>query len=164
MAKNKLNVLQIVLICVAVVGVILAIVGISIDWFKVNAEGSNVASMSLFEKDMEKIDDLVGFPIGAVRAFGIISLILAVAACAVMCLNSLGVIKVKWLYRVICAAAVIVVAVLAFVFALVYAGKYTEATGGAAVGVKLVADAGAYLLPIGAIISAVPLFLGKEKE
>ena len=161
MAKNKLNVLQIVLICVAVVGVILAIVGIAVSWYSytVTSLGSHTENYGLFAKEFNDTD--VGFPIGVVRAFGIISLILTVAACAVMCLNSLGLVKIKWLYRVICAAVVILFAVLTFIFGLVYAGKFNDKMGYGDVA-KFAASAGAYLLPIGSIITAVPLFLGKE--
>ena len=161
MAKSKLNTLGIVLLVVAVVGVILAVVGIAVPWFVQKGEvvmlGSSTKNYGLFADYAEGSD----FPIAAVQAFAIITLILTVAACAVLALNSLGIVKVKWLYRVICACVVILCAVLTFIFALVFAGQY-ENFAGKVSSWEFNASAGSYLLPIGAIVASVPLFFGKN--
>ncbi len=158
MAKNKLNLLQIILLCVAAVGVILAIVGIAVPWYTGKLEtllGGTSESYGLFAEYAKETD----ISIALVQAFAIITLIFTVAACLVMALNSLGVVKIKWLIRVICAAVVIVFAVLTLIFAIVYGNQFSTA---GVLSTELAASAGAYLLPIGSIITAVPLFLGKE--
>ena len=158
MAKSKLNVLGLVLICVAAAGLVLAIVGIAVPWYSGKIEtfvGGTSESFGLFAKYPE-----VDLPVALVQSFAIITLVLTAAACATVALNSLGVVKVKWLIRVICAAVVILFAVLTFVFALVYGNQF--ATAGVLGSTNLAANAGAYLLPIGAIVSAVPLFFGKN--
>ena len=160
MAKKKLNILGIVLIAVAVVGVVLTIVGIAIPWFATQAKsviGNSTESYGLFAENLDG-----DFPIAVVQAFAIISLILAVAACALHTVNTLGLVKVKWIYRVICAALVIVCAILTLVFAIVFANQYSGASLGNIASVEFVTSAGSYLLPIGAIVASIPLFFGKK--
>ena len=161
MAKNKLNILSIVLLAVALVGVILAIVGIAIPWFIAEGKSALGSSSSttygLFAEYAEGSD----FPIAVVQAFAIITLILSVVACAVLALNTLGIVKVKWLYRVICAAIVIIFAILTLAFALVFAGQY-ENVSGILGSLTFDASAGSFLLPIGAIVASVPLVFGKN--
>ena len=161
MAKKKLNILSIILLAVSLVGVILAVVGIAIPWFV--SEGtllgnSSSTNYNLFAEFKGEPD----FPIAAVQAFAIITLILAVLACIVLTLNSLGIVKVKWLYRVICAALVVVCAILTLVFAIVFADKYFNNVSNALGSASFNASAGSYLLPIGAIVASVPLVIGRK--
>lgn len=161
MAKNKLSTLGIVLLAVALLGVILAVVGIAVPWFATQStniiSGDNTESYGLFAEYLES-----DFPIALVQTFAIISLVLAVAACAVLALNTLGVVKVKWLYRVVCAAVVILFAVLTFIFALVFANQYGSIDFGALGNASFVASAGSYLLPIGTLLTGVPLVFNKD--
>lgn len=154
MAKKNISMIQIVLICVAAVGLILAIVGIAVPWYTLKAEsivGSGAENFGLFADYGSGTD----MSIALVQSFAIITLILTIAACVVLSLNLLGVVKIKWIYRVICAAVVIVFALLTLIFAIVYANQYGSAE---MFGAKMsfTAGAGAYLLPIGAVISLCP--------
>ena len=161
MAKNKLNTLGIILLAVAVVGVVLAVVGIAVPWFVASAKSALGSSSSTTYALFADYSDGSDFPIAVVQAFAIVTLVLAVVACAVLALNTLGIVKVKWLYRVICAAIVIICAILTFVFALVFAGQY-ENVSGALGSLAFDASAGSYLLPIGAIVASVPLVFNKD--
>lgn len=160
MAKKKLNILGIVLIAVAVVGIVLAIVGIAIPWFTTQTKtlvGDNAKTYGLFA---EKLDG--DFPIAVVQAFAIISLILAAAACTLLALNTFGLVKVKWLYRAILAGLVVVCAILTLVFAIVFANQYGGAGISGVASVEFVTSAGSYLLPIGAILAGLPLLVGRK--
>lgn len=160
MAKKKIDVLSIVLIAVAVVGLILAVVGIAIPWFEMQGNsivGNKSNTYGLFA-DYGDPD----FPVALVQAFAIISLVLAVAACAVFALNTFGVVKVNWLIRLILAGLTVVCAILTLVFALVFASKYVDVSLGNIASLKCVANAGAYLLPIGTIFACVPLVFNRK--
>lgn len=160
MAKKKIDVLGIVLIAIAVVGVILAVVGIAIPWFATQGKsvlGDKTETYGLFA-DFGKSD----FPIAAVQAFAIISLVLAVVACAVRALNTFGVVKINWLIRVILAGLTVVCAILTLVFAIVFAGQDGGLSMGSLLNVQFVASAGSYLLPIGAIVASIPLVFNRK--
>lgn len=158
MAKKKMDVLSIVLIAVAVAGLILAVVGIAIPWFTLPSKiGTEDKTYTLFAEFLK-----TDFPIAAVQAFAIISLVLAVAACAVFALNTFGVVKINLLVRVILAALTVVCAILTLVFAIVFASKHGNAVLSGLTTVELVAGAGAYLLPIGTIFACVPLVFNRK--
>lgn len=160
MAKKKLNVLGIVLLAVAVVGLILAVVGIAIPWFETQTKLGSTGKTTTYVLFADYGDS--DFPIAAVQAFAIISLILAAAACAVLALNTFGVVKVNWLCRVILAGLTVVCAILTLVFAIVFAGQGGGASLGNIASIKFVTSAGSYLLPIGAIVAGVPLVFGRK--
>ena len=158
---KKLNLMSIILLAVAAVGLVLAIVGLAVPWYAATATvlgKSDTTTFGLFSDKLSGSD----FPIACVQAFALITFIFAVAACAVLALNTLGIFQVKWLYRVICAGVVILFAVLTFIFGLVFAGQFEGGSIGGLASADFAASAGVYLLAIGAIAVSVPLFLNKD--
>ncbi len=159
---------QIALLLISLAGVILAVVGLFITWYvckleaDVNIAGhyEEVQTWWLFDKSLSDIQ--VGIKVGVVQGFALAAALLSVAACAFVALHAL-VVKINKIFRGTLGLALIICAVFAFIFGLVFAGEMnSDPTELAPLVMKYSAGAGAYLLPIGSIIAAVPLFLVRE--
>ena len=149
--KKKINLLSIVLLAIAVVGVVLAVVGIAINWFTFTALGKTTG-YGLFADGLADLGKLAeAVPIAAVQAFAIITLILGALSCVCILLQAFGMLKLKFLIRLIIVALVIVCAVVAFALALSFANA-----------IKHDGAAGIYLLLVGGILASVPLLLCKD--
>ena len=160
--KAKLGLFGIIMLAVAAVGVVLAVVGLCIDWFTSTVEvlgKSTSEGVALFEDGLDKLAD---FPVAAVQAFAIIGLIFAVVSCAAFVLNAFGVVQVKGIVKLIVAVLTIVMAILAIVFAFVFAGQVGGVDAGDFGGVSFTVGAGAYLLAIGSVMSGVALLLQRN--
>lgn len=170
MAKKKakkLGLFGLIFLIASVVGLILAVVGICIDFFTASLLGQS-GGMTLFEEGLAD----GGVPIALVQAFAIISLALTAIACIITVLGSFGVIRVGGLAKFIGAALVIVVAVLVIVFAATWASEFVpsdDALGGILGGIADAAKysvapaAGAYLVMIGGVVSGASMLLAKLK-
>ena len=165
MAKKKakkLGLFGLIFLLASVVGLILAVVGVCIDFFTASLLGHS-GGMALFEEGLAD----GGVPIALVQAFAIISLALTAIACIITVLGSFGVIKVGGLAKFIGAALVIVVAVLVIVFAASWASEFVPGgiLGGIADAAKysVAPAAGAYLVMIGGVVSGASMLLAKLK-
>lgn len=166
MAKKKakkLGLFGLIFLIASVVGLILAVVGICIDFFTASLLGQS-GGMTLFEEGLAD----GGVPIALVQAFAIISLALTAIACIITVLGSFGVIRVGGLAKFIGAALVIVVAVLVIVFAASWASEFVPSDGilgGIADAAKysVAPAAGAYLVMVGGVVSGASMLLAKLK-
>lgn len=161
---KRLDGRQIALILISLVGVILAVVGLFITWYVCKLEADvpiaghyeEVQTQWLFDEDLNDVQ--VGINVSVVRGFALTAALLSVAACTFVTLHEL-VVEINKIFRCTLGLALIICAVFAFIFGLVFAGKMNS--DAADLGLSLMkhsAGAGAYLLPIGSIIAAVPLF------
>lgn len=159
---------QIALLLISIAGVILAVVGLFITWYvckyeyDLNIVGhyEEVKTIRLFDEGLNDIQ--VGIKNGVVQGFALTSALLSVAACAFVALHAL-VVKINKIFRCMLGLALIFCAVFAFIFGLVFVGEMnSDPTELAPLVMKYSAGAGAYLLPIGSIIAAVPLFSIQE--
>ena len=154
----KMNRISVIKIVVAVVSVIMAIVGIFVPWFATETEHPHYkGSMYGLFKQFRETD----FPLGVLQAFALITLILSIAACVICILKSIGIIKIKQLFCIICAVIVIFFAVLTFIFDIVVAKQYGIMFSGMP-SLYFVPSVGAYLLAIGSIMASSPLFFGNK--
>ena len=163
MAKKKakkLGLFGLIFLIASVVGLILAVVGICIDFFTASLLGHS-GGMALFEEGLAD----GGVPIALVQAFAIISLALTAIACIITVLGSFGVINVGGLAKFIGAALVIV-------FAATWASEFVpsdDALGGILGGIADAAKysvapaAGAYLVMVGGVVSGASMLLAKLK-
>ncbi len=173
MAKKKakkLGLFGIILLLASIVGLVLAVVGIFIDFFTVSLVGES-AGVALFEEGLGDGD----IPIALVQAFAIAAVVLAAIACIVTVLGTFGIVKVGGLAKFLAAALVIVVAVLVVVFAATWAASFVPDGGGDgilgdiidgvvdAVGYSYTAGAGAYLVTVGGVLSGASMLLAKLK-
>ena len=166
MAKKKakkLGLFGLIFMLASIVGLVLAVVGLCIDFFTVSALGRS-SGLVLFEEGLAD----GGVPIALVQAFAIISLALTAIACIITVLGSFGVIKVGGLAKFIGAALVIVLAVLVIVFAATWASEFVPSDGilgGIADAAKysVAPAAGAYLMMVGGIVTGASMLLAKLK-
>lgn len=167
MAKKKtLDTTAIIFIGIAVLGLILSIVGMFTPWL-VNVEAE--FAEGLFSKgltNVQEMSDKLGlefFPIGVVRTFGIIALICAVVATALVILEKFGIFKIEGLIKLIVAVGVIAVAVLLLVFAIVYITDINNYMTKIGTPAKYLYNMGIamFLLPIGTAGSGVAYLLNK---
>ena len=149
--KKKIGILSIVLLAIAAAGVVLAVVGVAIPWFSATVL-SKTETTGLFEEGLADLGKLAeAVPIAAVQAFALITLILGAVACVATLLQVLGVVKLKFLPRLICVVLVVTCAVIALALGLSFASQ-----------LKFDGAAGIYLLAIGGIVAGVPLLLAKK--
>lgn len=172
MAKKKakkLGLFGIILLLASIVGLVLAVVGIFIDFFTVSLAGES-AGVALFEEGLGDGD----IPIALVQAFAIAAVVLAAIACIVTVLGTFGIVKVGGLAKFLAAALVIVVAVLVVVFAATWAASFVPKGGDGilgdiiggivdAAGYSYTAGAGAYLVTVGGVLSGASMLLAKLK-
>lgn len=159
--KKKISLVSLILLAVAAVGLILAIVGICIDYFAI-AVGDKSTLYKLFVDEnvftlgIAKADMSIAVP----QAFAILSVIAAAACTAITVLNALGIVKLKFFVKLIVCAVAVVFAVLALSLGFAYIGQYAGEFAGHKLNTCALA-AGGWLLPIGTIVSAVPALLVK---
>ena len=155
---KKLNRFSVSMILVATIGFVLSIVGLVLPWFTIRNEMRSYG-YGLFENFLK-----TEFPIEVLQSFAIVTLILAVAACIVFVLCSLGIIKIKRIYRIVYAVVVILFALLTFNFTIVVLKDYYAHY----VGIPLMGEPqpniGAFLLSFGAMITTIPLFCNKKSS
>lgn len=161
--KAKFSTFGIILLLLALVGTILAVVGLFIPWFASSVKSDilgagTTLSYKLFADGLDKAD----FPIALVQAFGIMAVIFAFASLVVCVLNALGVVKIGGLVKFLLALLTIVISVLALVFAFVFIGKFTGVDAGSLTKISHTVAAGGYLTGIGGLLSGVSLLLLKK--
>ena len=156
---------QIALLLISLAGVIIAVVGLFIAWYICKFEADvplaghyeEVQTQWLFDKGLNDVQ--VGIKVGVVRGFALTAALLAVAACTLAALNTL-VVEINKTFRCALGSALIICAMFAFIFGLVFVGEMNSNAAELGLDImKYSAGAGTYLLPIGSIIAAVPLFL-----
>ena len=166
-AKKTVSVNSLIFIGIAVVGLVLAILGLCTAW--ITNSGMKVAEglfSTWFDSRQAEFEalNLEVYSIGLVRAFGIISLVLVVAVTALIALKSLGIFELKGLIKLIVAVAVIVVAVLTLVFAINYVNSLNEVINKIPVlrlSTPYAMGVASFLLPIGTAITGVTYLLNK---
>ena len=171
--KNKIGLFDLLMMLMALVGLVLAVVGICIPFFRLNVLGQS-EGIKLFAEGLADGD----FPIATVQAFAIVSLVLTALATALVILGKLGVLRFKGLIKLLFAIVVIVIAALVITFAATYAAQYDptsigEGAGGIlggilggiadAADVSFVAATGAYLVMAGGVVAGVALLVSKLK-
>lgn len=155
---KKSNCFSGIMIAVAAIGITFSIVGLFVPWFSYATEMS-FRSCGLFEPICE-----IDFPIQLLQSFAIITLVLALAACILFVLHSSDVIKIKWAYRIIYAAIVTLFAVLTLIFTTVVAKEFNANYMGIPLMGRIVTHAGALFLPLGAIVTGIPLLFNIRQK
>ena len=170
MAKKKakkLGLFGLIFLLASVVGLILAVVGICIDFFVSSgtALGETVSEGSGLFEDYSLLEATMdgNLTIVIVQVFAIVSLVLTALACLITVCGSLGIVRVGGLAKFIGAALVIVLAVFVIVFAATYAGQVPTIDGGNLLGTKFAPAAGAYLVMVGGVVSGASMLLAKLK-
>ncbi len=170
MAKKKakkLGLFGLIFMIASVVGLILAVVGLCVDFFEssltvvgeTRSEGSGLfEDYSVIEATMDGDMKIV-----LVQVFAIISLVLTALACLITVCGSLGIVRVGGLAKIIGVVLVIVMAVLVIVFAATYAGQVPTLDGGDLGGTNFAPAAGAYLMMVGGIVTGASMLLAKLK-
>ena len=171
--KNKIGLFDLLMMLMALVGLVLAVVGICIPFFRLNVLGQS-EGIKLFAEGLADGD----FPIATVQAFAIVSLVFTAIAAALVLLGKLGVIRFKGLFKLLLAIATIVFAALVITFAATYAAQYDLTSignnaggifGGILGGLADLTDAsfvaafGAYLVMGGGVVSGVALLVSRLK-
>ena len=174
-AKKTIDTTALMFIGIAVVGLILAILGLCLPWItSANGEVADGIFSVLFDEiqgDCVNVDREI-YSIGLVRTFGIISLVLAFGATALIVLKTLGIFELKGLIKLIIAAAVVVIAVLLLVFAISYINSLNAILDDPLLGTGIrlhygFGDAPAamgvasFFLPIGTAMTGVAYLLNK---
>lgn len=170
MAKKKakkLGLFGLIFMIASVVGLILAVVGLCIDFFEYSGTAFGATSASgkgLFE-DYSVIEATMDgdMKIVLVQVFAIISLVLTALACLITVCGSLGIVRVGGLAKIIGVVLVIVMAVLVIVFATTYAGQVPTLDIGDLGGTNFAPAAGAYLMMVGGIVTGASMLLAKLK-
>lgn len=162
MANKKLDKQGIIFLAAAALGLVLAIVGFAVPWFTSKMEvlgGSTSETYGLFALDASK--DLSDFPLAVVQAFGTVAFIFSLLTCGLVVIEVIGILKPNFILNIAVLGLTAVFAVLAMIFALVFAGQYGSVGGFVASG-AFVTNAGSYLLLIGALLTSVPLALMRK--
>lgn len=155
---KKLNRFSVIMIVVAALGVVFSIVGFFVPWFTFNTE-MGLCRYGLFEHILE-----IDFPIPLLQSFAIITLIFDSVACALYVLYSLYFIKIKWAYRIACAAMVILSAVLMFIFAIMVTKEYGLHYSGIPLMGGVILSIGPWFLLLGAMITCIPILFYRRKS
>lgn len=170
MAKKKtkkLGLFGLIFLLAALVGLVLAVVGLCIDFFEssVNIVGEGGAKgKGLF--DDYKVEELLmegDLTIALVQAFAIISVILTALGCLITVCGSLGIVRVSGLAKILGVALIVAVAVLVVVFAATYAGQVPSIDAGDLGGAEFAPAAGAYLVMVGGIVTGASMLLARLK-
>lgn len=165
MAKKKsIDTTALIFIGVAVLGVILAIIGLCTPWLvqakNEFAEGMFSDKLTTFQKLSDQ-GKLGFFPIGLTRAFGIIGLIVAIGATGLIVLQNLGIFKLEGLVKLIVAVAVVAIGALVFIFGISYVGSINAQLDGAPADFLYSMGVAMFLLPIGIMASGAAYLLNK---
>lgn len=163
---KKAELIGIVLSSVSAAGVILALVGVCVPWFmnKIDLTPYLSSGYSYENVSVGLFDDGLGaadFPIAAVQAFALLSLIFAAVCCAVTVLEAFGPLKLPRPAKLVLSELTAVLAILTVVFAYVYAGSYRSVMT-ALYTYSFTVYAGAWLTLIGALFAAHPLLLVRK--
>ncbi len=166
---NKIGLFDLIMILAALVGVVLAVVGICVPFFqqvtKTGIGDPEPINMGLFD-DYAGVEFLMdgGLTIGVIMAFAIISLVLTILAAAIVLLGKFGIIRFKGLAKLILAIIVIVFAALVIVFSASYAGQSPlNVDGGSVVSTAFLPAIGAYFVMAGGVVTGVTLLLSRLK-
>ena len=165
---KKIGLFDLIMMLAALVGLVLAIVGICIPFFAQmtdTALGGGTVNMGLFDNyDGVELVMKGNLTIGLVQAFAIISLILTALAAVLVVLGKLGVLRFKGLLKLLFAVLVIAVAALVITFAAAYAAQSViDVDVGSVVSTEFIPAAGAYLVMAGGIVTGVSLLLSRLK-
>lgn len=170
MAKKKtkkLGLFGLIFLLAALVGLVLAVVGLCIDFFEssVTFVGEGGArGKGLF--DDYKGEELLmkgDLTIALVQAFAIISVILTALGCLITVCGSLGIVRVSGLAKILGVVLIVAVAVLVVVFAATYAGQVPSIDAGDLGGAEFAPAAGAYLVMVGGIVTGASMLLARLK-
>lgn len=169
MAKKKakkLGLFGLIFMLASIVGLVLAVVGLCIDFFESSITIGETSSggKGLFE-DYSIIEATMDgdMTIVLVQVFAIVSLVLTALGCLITVCGSLGIVRVGGLVKILGAALVVVLAVLVIVFAATYAGQAPAVDAGDFGGTKFAPAAGAYLMMVGGIVTGASMLLAKLK-
>ncbi len=167
--KTKIGFSDLLMMIMALVGLVLAVVGICVPFFsqvsKTAFGNPEAVNMGLFD-DYDVLELLMdgGLTIGLVQGFAIASLALTAIASITVILGKLGVIKFKGIVKLISAIIVIVIAALVITFAASYAAQSPlNVDGGDIASTSFIASTGAYLVMAGGVVSGVALLVSRLK-
>lgn len=166
-AKKTINTKALIFIGIAVVGLILAILGLCTPWITKSSGNLAEGLFATFFDDVQKACETFKieiYSIGIVRTFGIIAFVLAIIATALIVLKTLGIFELKGLIKLIVAVAVVVVAVLLLVFAINYVTSLNDVIDKipSFLGVDFYSmGIASFLLPIGTATTGVAYLLNK---
>ena len=151
MAKKKakpLGLFGTLFLLATVAGLVLAIVGVCLDFFTVIGDKIGLGLFS------EALPEELDLPIALIQAFAIISVVLTGLACVVTVLGSFGIIQFGGLKKWLFVALVVAAAVIVSVFSATYdtsIGLYSAAVG-------------PYLVMVGGIVSGAGMFLANLRR
>lgn len=156
--KIKLGLFDILFLAIAGAGFVFALIGIFINWFSTDLVGLAEGSTPLFDEGLGHIEGDGIFPIGVIRAFAIIAVILS-ALCAVgVVLKVFEVVRIKGLLPFLFAGATIAVGILVAVFSYVFAGDVSVGSESIKVSTT-VPSVGMYFCAIGTIAGGAAMLL-----
>lgn len=135
------------MIVVSAVGVVFSIVSFFVPWFTFNTE-MGPCRYGLFEHLFE-----INFPIPLLQSFAFITLLFASATCVLFVLHSLGVIKIKLVYRIAGVVMITLLAMLTFIFTVLVTKQYQSHYVGIPLMGGVIPSIGAWFLLFGAIMS-----------
>ena len=167
--KTKIGLFDLLMMIMALVGLVLAVVGMFIPFFSQVTEllgNRQTTNTGLFD-DYELLESVMDgdLTIGLVQAFVIASVVLTALATAVVLLGKLGVLRFKGLVKLLFAVlVVIVIAALVITFAATYAAQSPlNVDAGDIAGTAFIPASGAYLVMAGGVVSGVALLVSKLK-
>lgn len=166
--KTKIGLFDLLMMIMALVGLVLAVVGMFIPFFSQVTEvlgNKKTVNTGLFD-DYELLESVMdgNLTIGLVQAFVIASVVLTALATAVVLLGKLGVLRFKGLVKLLFAVLVIVIAALVITFAATYAAQSPlNVDAGDIAGTAFIPASGAYLVMAGGVVSGVALLVSKLK-
>ena len=166
--KTKIGLFDLLMMIMALVGLVLAVVGMFIPFFSQVTEllgNEQTSNTGLFD-DYELLESVMdgNLTIGLVQAFVIASVVLTALATAVVLLGKLGILRFKGLVKLLFAVLVIVIAALVITFAATYAAQSPlNVDAGDIAGTAFIPASGAYLVMAGGVVSGVALLVSKLK-
>ena len=149
--KIKLGLFDILFLAIAGAGFVFALIGILINWFTMDEGFANVSG-KLFDEGWELAEYADAFPIGVVRAFAVIAVILSGLCAAGVALKVFDVVSIRGLLPFLFAGGTIAVGILVAVFSYVYAGDISGIT-------STVPSVGMYFCAIGTIAGGAAMLL-----
>ena len=158
--KIKLGLFDILFLAIAGAGFVFALIGILINWFSNDISGSVKLFSDSGIRDFidEKLTEADVSPIGVIRAFAIIAVVLS-GLCAVgVALKAFDVVRIKGLLPFLFAGATIAVGILVAVFSYVYAGDVSVGSESIKVSTT-VPSVGMYFCAIGTIAGGAAMLL-----
>ena len=166
--KKKISIgpIEWLFILLSVAGFVFAIIGIFIPWIGGSVSSDlagasrSVDGSALFSDELSLLAEADGvFPIGVVRAFAIIAVVLAAVSAVGVFVKALGVVRIKGLFPFLVATATIVIGVLVAVFSYSYAGSLGGVDGGDIIQISYFPIVGMYFCAVGTIVSGVMMLL-----